>query len=248
MIKVSALVSCYRSEAWLATRLDNLLAQELGEALEIVVVVSGSPEREADIVRDYQARHPNIRLLETPHQTVYGAWNRAIEVARGEYLTNANTDDRMQGHGLARLAGVLDDRPEVALVYPDHWVAHHPRDVVDWEAALAAGRLRRLRRPPYRHQDLLLQCWCGPNPMWRRSLHDELGLFDETYRVSGDWEFWLRVAEHHPLFHLDEPLGIYYRNPEGLELSQQATRLQEDALVRRRYYAPPTSSSHSPSP
>ncbi|MGE0492519.1 MAG: glycosyltransferase [Vulcanimicrobiota bacterium] len=248
MIKVSALVSCYRSEAWLATRLDNLLAQDLGQALEIVVVVSGSPQREAEITADYQCRHPNIRLLETPHQTVYGAWNRAIEIARGEFLTNANTDDRMQTDGLSRLVCCLESLPEVALVYPDNWRAVTPEDVLDWPTALAAGRLQRVRRRAYQHQALLLQCLCGPNPMWRRSLHDRLGLFDESFQVSGDWEFWLRVAERYRLHHFEEPIGIYYENPEGLELSRQSVRLQEDLRVRQRYYGKPTSSNRPPCP
>ncbi len=34
----------------------------------------------------------------------------------------------------------------------------------------------------------------GPQAMWRKSVHDEVGYFDETLPVATDYEFWCRVA------------------------------------------------------
>ena len=30
--------------------------------------------------------------------------------------------------------------------------------------------------------------------MWRRELHDKFGYFNQHYKASGDWDFWLRCA------------------------------------------------------
>ena len=60
---VTAFVSTYASENFMRGCLEDLLNQTLGKRLEIIVIDSGSPEREGDIVREYQKNHPNIRYI-----------------------------------------------------------------------------------------------------------------------------------------------------------------------------------------
>src|SRR5712671_2469422 len=93
MVEVSAIVSTYNSERFLRGRLDDLLRQTLyqrGE-LEIIVVNAGSAQGEDFIVRDYLGCVTYIRSLREP---IYVSWNRGIAIAKGEYVCNANTDDR----------------------------------------------------------------------------------------------------------------------------------------------------------
>ena len=58
--------------------------------------------------------------------------------------------------------------------------------------------------------------------MWRRELHDKFGYFNQHYKASGDWDFWLRCAfggtkfVKHP-----EILGVYYFNPEGMSTNPE---------------------------
>jgi hypothetical protein len=126
---------------------------------------------------------------------------------------------------------VLDARPDVALVYADQLVTNHPHET--WQSTAAR---ERFSWPAFAIDRLLHQCGIGPQPMWRRSLHDRWGLFDDKYRVAGDWEFWLRIAQGERLFHLPELLGLYYRNLGGLEHSSP-TSVAEALEVRRRYQA-----------
>src|SRR5687768_12897488 len=103
---VTALVSTYRSEAFMQGCLQDLVEQTLYAqgALEIVVIDSGSPENERAIVEQFQRRHPRIVYLRTERETLYAAWNRGIGAAGGKYLTNANTDDRHRRDALEILA------------------------------------------------------------------------------------------------------------------------------------------------
>jgi hypothetical protein len=45
--------------------------------------------------------------------------------------------------------------------------------------------------------------------MWRKSLHDEFGGFDETLTCAADWDFWLKVAGKYSFRHIPEFLGLY---------------------------------------
>jgi glycosyltransferase involved in cell wall biosynthesis len=100
--------------------LEDLLAQTIADRLEIIVIDSASPENEGRIVREFQQHHGNVKYIRTPErETIYAAWNRGIKIARGKYITNANTDDRHRRDAFEQMAAVLDAQPDVALVYAD---------------------------------------------------------------------------------------------------------------------------------
>jgi len=71
--------------------------------------------------------------------------------------------------------------------------------------------------------------------MWRKSLHNELGYFDESLACSGDWDFWLRVSSRYKFKHITECLGLYYYNREGIEHGRRIHSWYERYMVGRRY-------------
>ena len=50
--------------------------------------------------------------------------------------------------------------------------------------------------------------------LYRRSLHDDVGFYDETLDAVEDWEFYLRVTLHHHIGYLSaEPLAYWTQRP-----------------------------------
>jgi transposase len=116
--KVTAIVSTYSVERFMRGCLENLVAQTIFPVIEVIIVDAASPQNERSIVEEFQQRYPNIRYLRTDQrEPLYAAWNRAIRLARGEYLTNANTDDRHAPHALETVARALDAHPEAGVAY-----------------------------------------------------------------------------------------------------------------------------------
>ncbi len=229
-IRVSALVSTYAAEDVIGGCLKDLVDQTLFSKgqLEIVVVDSGSPQNEGAIVQEFLKRYPNIKYLRTTaREGVYMAWNRAARAASGRYLSNANTDDRHRADAFEIMADALDANPEVALVYADSFVTKE-RDGSFGSARLEA----RFAWPPYLHEQALHGSFIGPQPMWRRRIHDEVGWFDARYRVAGDYEMWLRIAERYSMLHLDDTLGLYQFSDTGVEVSNRALCAAETQRMR----------------
>ena len=92
---ISALVSTYGAERYMRALLEDLERQTIADQMEIVIIDSASPEDEQGIVREFQQQYDNIRYYRTDErENSHRALNRAIDKARGRYLTLANTDDR----------------------------------------------------------------------------------------------------------------------------------------------------------
>lgn len=232
-INVSAIVSVYNSERFIRGCLEDLVAQTLyrrGE-LEIVVVNTGSPQNEDPIIREFVKKNRNIKYIKTEQrETVYQAWNRGIKAAEGEYITNANTDDRHRVDALEIMASQLDKSCDIVLVYANSYITGKANDTFNSHRPKLA-----LVYPQYDRNTLLKWCCIGPQPMWRRSLHDELGFFDERYKVAGDYEFWLRISEKYQFKHIDDYLGLFYKANDNLEFQDMDRSHQETFEIQERY-------------
>jgi glycosyltransferase involved in cell wall biosynthesis len=164
---VTAIVSTYNSEKYIRGCLQDLQAQTIAEQLEIIVVDSGSQQNEASIIKEFQEKYSNIRYIRTEaRETIYSAWNRAAQEARGKYLTNANTDDRHRSDAFERMVHVLESNSDVALAYADAAVTEQENASFDHAPVNAC-----FRWPEFDARRLFAVCYIGPQPMWRRSLH-----------------------------------------------------------------------------
>ncbi|MHC4365321.1 MAG: glycosyltransferase [Planctomycetota bacterium] len=231
---VSAIVSTYNSERFLRGCLEDLARQTIADKLEIIVVNSGSEQNEEAIVKEFQQKCDNIVYIKTEQREgIYAAWDRAVRAARGEFITNANTDDRHRTDALEIMARTLQSNPDVALVYGDQICTDTPNGTFDDHHATEMAK-----RPDYSRQRLLFGCCVGSQPMWRKSLHNEFGYFDEGLTSAGDWDFWLRISSKYGFKHIPEFLGLYYYNKDGIEHGRKIHSLYERYIVGKRHGNP----------
>ena len=223
----------YNSSRFIKGCLEDLIAQTLYRKgqLEIVVVNTGSPQNEDPIIREFAKKHRNVKYIRTDQrETVYQAWNRGVKAAEGEYITNANTDDRHRRDALEVLANELDRSPNVALVYADSLITDKMNDTFATHKPNLV-----LNYPEYDRNTLRKWCCIGPQPMWRRSLHDEFGYFSETYRIAGDYEFWLRISEKYPFRHIKQYLGLFCKTENNLEFQNMELSHRETFEIQEHY-------------
>jgi glycosyltransferase involved in cell wall biosynthesis len=242
---VSAIVSTYNAEQFIAGCLDDLEAQTIADRLEIIVVDSCSDQNEREIVAAYQRRFTNIRYIRTEkRERLYAAWNRGIREASGRYITNANTDDRHFRYALEFQTKALDEHPDAGIVYADILVTDRIDDILQWPALIlnndtgAGNRKGRLcTYPEFSLLSGLTGSNFGPQPMWRRSVHDAIGYFDESYTVAGDYDFFYHTAWRFGAVHIPQPLGLYFENLTGIEKTNKDATISEFSRLRDRYYA-----------
>ncbi|MHB8120727.1 MAG: glycosyltransferase [Desulfuromonadaceae bacterium] len=229
---VSAIVSTYNAEAMLRDCLTNLLNQTLYQKglLEIIIINSGSEQDEEKIVHYYMENHDHIVYQRTERETLYAAWNRAINLASGTYIVNANTDDTLRKDALELLASALDAYPEADLVYGDCALTREPNDSFTNHHAYHVSDY-----PLYNPALGMMFCLLGPHPMWRKALFNEIGMFDPSYRAAGDYEFQMRfIMAGRSAVHVPEVLSLFCQNAEGLSLASE-TSSREAVSIESNY-------------
>jgi len=234
---VSAIISAYNAEHFLAGRLDDLMAQSLYAQgrLQVVICNAGSTDGTGRIIREYMQRIP-LTVITSLRDPIYVSWNRCIGMATGDYITNANCDDRLRPDALEVLANHLDILPDpVGLVYADAWVTDTPN--TSWDGLYNICRKLpytngKLAWPDFNPLMLTKLCYTGNFPMWRRSLHKQYGMFDESYLLAGDYEWSLRlVANGVHLHHVDSTLGLFYNDGAGINNPEQSAIESRRAIL-----------------
>ncbi|MDA7497267.1 glycosyltransferase [bacterium] len=225
---VSAIVSTYNGEAFLGACLDDLLNQSIVDQMEIVVVDSGSEQSEGQIVAAYQQRHSNICYIRTDErETLYAAWNRAVEAARGRYVFNANNDDSRRPDAVEKFVSAMEESPDAALAYADCIWTNTPNDTFPCKQPI-----REVCYPEYHPALALFFCYTGCLQFWRRSDLLALGGFDGQYRAAGDYEVLMRLAQSEKqAIRIPETLSLFFQNTSGLT-QQSSASAEEEGSVR----------------
>lgn len=169
---VSAIMPLYNAEEFLETALESLLAQDY-DPFEVVVCDDGSTDRTGEILASY----PALRVLRQENRGPAAARNTAIAASRGEFVATFDGDDFWPPDRLTLQAGYLLGHPEVGCVL---------------------GRQEWINPPPWLGRDAVYGDLDGVplvSAMFRRSVLDEVGGFDPTFRHSEDMDLLVRLRE-----------------------------------------------------
>jgi glycosyltransferase involved in cell wall biosynthesis len=232
MKKLTVMVSLYNSGDWVENRLHNLCRSKGQGDIEIWCVNANSPDARDETI---PARFP-VRYVRLPERVgVYAAWNYIIKNSNSEFITNANADDLIAPDGYWRLICALERLgPLVGFAYPSWYITEHANlkwsEVITREKAKADGGGK-----PGEFTGDLNTGGVGHFPLWRRSLHNDLGYFDERFKALGDADWWSRCYHvgKTQFYWLKQFLGCYlWRNGENLW--HQTISDQEWALYHQK--------------
>ncbi len=221
--KISLVTSMYKGEKHIRPFLEDITSQTAFNDCELIIINANSPENEDPVIEEYMEKYDNIlykKLDKDPG--IYGVWNLGIEMATGEYISNANLDDRRSPLHVEFHALELARNPDIDLVYAESYVTG--QDNENYITNSSEGRVYPIA--DFSNENMI-KCLPGCMPVWRKSMHDSAGLFESDYRYAGDWEMWLRAVRNGSTFRrLPGVHGMYYMNPDGLSTSPENEKVR----------------------
>ena len=191
---LSVLVAAYNSGATLQQCLDSVISQTYGN-VELIVIDGGSSDGSVEVLRA-NSRHIAYCVSE-PDRGIYHAWNKALAQARGEWICFLGSDDYLWNEQvLARVVAQLARVPD------NINVAYSQVNLVDADA----GLLYPIGEPWSQVKQSFKQLMCIPHPsvLHRNRLFQQHGVFDESFRIAGDYELLLRELKSADAFFMSD--------------------------------------------
>lgn len=215
-IKVSAIVSCFNGSKYLPEFLENCSKQTILDNLEIVLVHNQPSEEEKQIVEKFMQSFPGlISYMPVAREPFAVSFNRGQKTAKGEYICVWNIDDLRTKDSLELMVKTLDENKEVGFTYGDFIIVHK------WLSQ--EGKL--ITTPEFNKTDFSQSMILGPFYMWRKSLNETLGYWDEQFKSGSDFDHAVRLALGSTGKKTAGMLGYYL--DEGLGLSTGKTPWQK---------------------
>lgn len=224
---VSIIVPCYNEEATIHHLLDAILAQTYPRAqMELVISDGMSTDKTREVISAFQSAHSDLSIcvVDNTVKTIPAALNQAIKNSRGEIIV------RLDAHSMpipeyvercvaaheankgANIGGVWEIRAGA-----NTWVAE--------SIAFAAAHRLGVGDAMYRLNAKEGAVDTVPFGSFRRTLLDQIGMFDETLLSNEDYEFNTRVRESGGKVWLDPSIrSVYFSRSTLGKLASQYWR------------------------
>lgn len=236
MPAVSVIMPAYNVEPYLAASIESVRGQTFRD-WEIVVVDDGSTDRTGSIADGYARRDSRIRVVHQANRGLSAARNAGMRLARGDVFALLDSDDLWDPDFLAAQMAIFAGSPEISIVTANARNLGGPYD----------GKPARPwpdRRPQPDLSEILRDEECVfIMALFRKSVYERIGGFDERMRSNEDYDYWLRAAAAGFRFaRNDRPLGDYRRRDDSLSANDVRMlngllfvyRKTREALVGRR--------------
>ncbi len=191
-MKISIIIPCRNEAAHVREFLDSALEQQLdpGQEIEILIADGMSTDGTREILREYTAWVPNVRMIDNPHKIVSTGLNEAIRQSTGEVIV------RMDGHTVYAPDYVRECVRALIRSGADNaggpWIARGRGTVGRAIAAAFQSRFcaggGKAHDPGYEGEVDTVYLGC-----WRREVFDKAGLFDPQLVRNQDDEFNFRL-------------------------------------------------------
>ena len=224
MTKVSTITPCYNMSKYMKGFLDNLSTQTHKD-LEIVLDHNDPSDEEVKLVEEYNEQYDNILHIKVEGVDPIGtSMNRCIEYATGDYLCIWNVDDLRTPDSIEVMAKALDENPDVDFVYGNYIIV--PKfGSTEGQYVDETGR----------EDELTTGMILGPYFMFRKSLLEKSGVFDEQLVQGADYDLALRLAFNAKGLHLPINLGYYLNEGLGQSTKPDSKQPIERTVIELRY-------------
>lgn len=122
-VLISVVIPAYNYAHILPRALDSVLGQ-WADDIEVLVINDGSRDNTAEVLAEYQARHPQLQVIHQANAGAAAARNHGIRLARGRYALLLDADDELLPKALNTLREVVASSPQAGLILGAHISAH----------------------------------------------------------------------------------------------------------------------------
>ncbi|MBP2547682.1 glycosyltransferase involved in cell wall biosynthesis [Neorhizobium galegae] len=246
---VSVIVPNYNHAPYLAERLDSIYRQSYSN-VEIILLDDCSRDDSRDVLRDYAARYPERTIChfnETNSGGVFKQWRKGLELAKGDLIWIAESDDYCSDNFLEEMVRCFQtEGVKLAFANTQFVRGKEPETIWRLEEYLHELGLAIWGRPFIRSAHALVKAgWVAknlvPNVSSAVFRHPgQMDLFDDPewlrMRLCGDWVFYLTLVRGGLVAYNPTAVNYYRQHVANTSVNAQKEDIyyREHEIVAKR--------------
>jgi len=179
---ISLITATFNSERVLSSNLKSVKSQSF-KNLEHIIIDGKSTDNTISIAKGF--KHIS-KIISEADKGIYDALNKGIKNSTGDIIGFLHSDDTFYDkNSLQKIADAFDDNTDCVfgdLIYTD-------KD----------DKIKRLWKGSDFEKGTFKKGWMPAHPTFycRRSVYEKWGLYDDSFKIAGDFELMLRFFEKH---------------------------------------------------
>lgn len=228
---VSVVIPLYNLSQYVGETISSILGQSFTD-FEIIVVDDGSTDDSAAIVETF--KDSRIKLIRLPKNGgITPAVNAGIRASTKEYICPLGADDLLEPWMMEKQAYFLRENPNIYAVFG----LPIPIDSDGAELVCCDAIARPMNRSRSEWYCDLMQSnvLMGQTMLYRRSLHEELGMWDEKLTAGNDIDWFLRIVKNHDIYVQHIPMARIRMRFAESQLSSDTTKNRKKLTAETDY-------------
>ena len=206
---VDIIIPAYNPGSYLVDAIKSCLSQEY-KNYTITVIDDNSSED----IKKMLKKFPSVNYIRNEENLGPGASrNVGIQATDGDLISLLDADDILHSRKLRVSVEAFERSQDIGMTCGNYQILVNRT---------------RLMRPFYKkavkinHNVLMRQNFVASgSTTFKRQVLEDVGLFNEKYFISEDYDMWVRIAEKYPIEYIHEILYYYSVIPKGDSLTQR---------------------------
>lgn len=184
---VDVIIPVYNRLEYICDAIESVIGQTY-KNYNIIVVDDGSTEDVRSVIEPYMDK---IKYLYQKNKGLPAARNYGIKNSSGKYLAFLDDDDLFEPNKLETQVKMLEENPEFSFIYSDYYYFEQNKYL---NARLVLVKERKVQSEEFSKKYFLNHSIPISALLVQRRSFEEIGLFNEYFRLNEDVDMWLRLS------------------------------------------------------
>ena len=213
-ILVSVIIPNYNHGPFLNQRINSILNQTY-QNIELIIMDDVPTDGSREVIEQYR-NHPKVNAIiynEQNSGSTFRQWDKGMQLVNGEWVWIAESDDWCEPTLLQNL---------VEGIQPTTCISFCMSVAVQDNEILYTNKSKYLayHYPGYEYvREFMLYTTTISNAsqaIFRKEVYHKIDKSFTTYKFSGDWLFWMLVAQHGEVFVSGKCLNYFRKHPKDV--------------------------------
>ncbi len=239
MNKVAIITRTKDRPLFLERAIKSVHAQTMKDFIHVIINDAGDPEPVDALVKKYEKQmEGRVKVIHNSESRgMEAASNKAIKSVESTYVAIHDDDDTWHPEFLQRTTEVLDRDQATGVVVRT--------DKIIEEVSPDGSAIIRLKHEAWMPDMKVINLYrqCIDNQMtpvtfiYRRSVFEAIGYYDEQLPVLGDWDFGIRVLQKYDIEFLDPGFALAFYHHRKFIAGSASNNSFGGGVEKHRYYS-----------
>jgi glycosyltransferase involved in cell wall biosynthesis len=209
--KVSVIVPNYNHARFLRQRLDSIFNQTFQD-FEVIILDDCSTDNSKEVIEEYRNRSQVSHIVynETNSGSPFKQWAKGFDLAQGEYIWIAESDDWAEITFLEKMTNTIENYPDLSFAFCDSYIIYSnktERKTLYKENTFNDG-LSFIKDNMIKNASV----YNASAALFRKNSLTKIKHDYQDFIGSGDYLFWIYLCEIGNVFYLSEPLNYFQQH------------------------------------